>query len=261
MTALNDPVPLPDAVHSLFRFLLEATHSQDGALLARYYDPKSQPSERLRAFDARGQVLEAPVPFARTLAATVVSMQEPCVMEHLEQTAAGGSVQLQPFEHNRRSLLAVPLSVAPGIHVVLELFDKQGPAGGVVAFTEADQRLLRSAGGIATELLRQALAHQQMNQVLWNAMAGALKASEGVVASLGGDPAARLQEPPPVAVLDQLRQGLSATPGNAVDADESLRLAEAVRVLALRHGAVAVRHCTQLVEQLRELLDTVSGAS
>ena len=32
---------------------------------------------------------------------------------------------LQPFEKNRRSLLAAPLAVAPGIHVVLELFDKQ----------------------------------------------------------------------------------------------------------------------------------------
>ena len=100
-------------LRGLFRFLLEATHASDGVLLARFYDPQSQPVERLRAYDARGQTLAAPlVPFARTLAATVVSMQEPCAMEHLEQTATAGGVQLQPFERNRRSLLAVPLTVA-----------------------------------------------------------------------------------------------------------------------------------------------------
>ena len=34
---------------------------------------------------------------------------------------------------------------------------------------------------------------------------------------------------------------------------DTLRLAEAVRVLALRHGAPAVRHCTDMVESLRRL--------
>ncbi len=260
--ALNDPVPLPDAVRGLFRFLLEATHAQGGVLLARHYDTSSQPSERLRAYDVQGDALDAPlVPFARSLAATVVSRQEPCVLEHLEQTAAAGNVQLQPFERNRRSLLAVPLTVAPGVHVVLELFDKRGPGGAAVAFTDADQRLLRAAAGFGTELLRQVLANRQTNQVLLDAVAAALRASDGVTASLGGDVAQRLQEPPPDAVLDQLRQGLRAAPGGAVDADESLRLAEAIRVLALRHGSPALRHCTRLVEQLRELLDAVSGVA
>lgn len=258
--ALNDPVPLTDAVRGLFRFLLEATHASDGVLLARHYDPKSQPNERLRAYDVQGQVLDvALVPFARSIAATVVSLQEPCVMEHLEQTATAGNVQLQPFERNRRSLLAVPLTVATGIHVVLELFDKRGPVGEGVPFTDGDQRLLRSAAGFGAELLRQTLAHKQTHQMLLDAVAAALRASDGVAASLGGSAAERLQEPPPVAVLDQLRQGLSAAPDGAMDADESLRLAEAIRVLALRHGAPAVRHCTRLVEQLRELLDAVCG--
>ena len=49
--------------------------------------------------------------------------------------------------------------------------------------------------------------------------------------------------------MDQLREGLSAAPAPAADAGETLRLAEAVRVLALRHGPAAVRHCTQLVEE------------
>src|SRR5207247_244823 len=75
-----------------------------------------------------GQTLpDASVPFARSIAATVVSLQDPCAMDRLDQTAAAGAMELQPFERGRRSLLAVALPVAPGIQVVLELFDKQIP--------------------------------------------------------------------------------------------------------------------------------------
>jgi hypothetical protein len=57
--------------------------------------------------------------------------------------------------------------------------------------------------------------------------------------------------------MDRLREGLRDTP---VGADETLRLVEAVRVLALRHGRPAVEHCARLVESLRELLDAVTDA-
>jgi hypothetical protein len=57
--------------------------------------------------------------------------------------------------------------------------------------------------------------------------------------------------------MQQLREGFSATP----DAEGTLRLAEAVRVLAVRHGPAAVRHCIQLVESLRTLLDEATGTS
>jgi two-component system, NtrC family, nitrogen regulation response regulator NtrX len=40
-----------------------------------------------------------------------------------------------------------------------------------------------------------------------------------------------------------------------------LRLAEAIRVLALRHGAPAVQHCIRMVDSLRALLDNVTQAS
>ena len=60
-------------------------------------------------------------------------------------------------------------------------------------------------------------------------------------------------DPTPSAVLEQLKEGLSANAGP--DAGETLRLAEAVRVLALRHGTAAVCHCTEMVESLRRLLD------
>src|SRR3989441_12475419 len=51
--ALNDPVPLPEAVSSLFRFLLRTTGARDGILLARSYDPGRQPAEIIRVYDAR----------------------------------------------------------------------------------------------------------------------------------------------------------------------------------------------------------------
>src|SRR5947208_1202247 len=56
--ALNDPVPLPRAIHSLFRFLLETTRARDGVLLVHGYDPGREPAEVCRVYDTAGQVLE-----------------------------------------------------------------------------------------------------------------------------------------------------------------------------------------------------------
>jgi two-component system nitrogen regulation response regulator NtrX len=44
-----------------------------------------------------------------------------------------------------------------------------------------------------------------------------------------------------------------------MDGGAALELAEAVRVLALRHGPAAVRHCTHLVTSVRGLLDELTG--
>lgn len=272
--ALNDPVPLPEAVRSLFRFLLRATGARDGVLLVRSYDAERQPAETFQVYDATGAALAVDlVPFARSVAGSAVSLQEPCAMARLDQAAAAGTVELQPFERGRRSLLAAPMNVAPGIHVVLELFDKQDPSPvtplpsegrgvtgeGGAAFTEADHRLVGAAADFGAEMLRQALAERQTHQVLLDAVAAALGASDSVAESLRGTTSQRLEQPPPAAVLDRLRESLSATPGRALDADETLRLAEAVRVLALRHGPPAVQHCIRLVEDLRKLLDSVTG--
>jgi hypothetical protein len=96
--------------------------------------------------------------------------------------------------------------------------------------------------------------------VLFDAVAAALGASETLTESLQGTASQRLEQPPPAAVLEQLRRGLGTTPGTPVDADETIRLVEAVRVLALRHGRPAVEHCVRLVEGLRNLLDNVTGS-
>ncbi len=246
--ALNDPVPLPEAVGSLFRFLLRTTGARDGVLLVRSYDAARVPAETCRVYDSTGTPLTTElVPFARSVAGTVVSLQEPFAMSHLDETA--GALELQPFERGRRSLLAAPMSVAAGVQVVLELFDKDG------AFTEADRHLVGAAADFGVEMLRQALAQRQTHQVLFDAVEAALGASDSVVESLTGG----LEQPPPTSVMDSLREGLRETPNAPVDAEETLRLAEAVRVLAVRHGAMAVRHCTRLVESVRELLDSVTG--
>jgi two-component system nitrogen regulation response regulator NtrX len=261
--ALNDPVPLPEAIRSLFRFLLRGTRARDGVLLVRSYDADRQPAEICRAYNADGTALDAPlVPFARSVAGTAVSMQEPCAMSQLEQAAAAGTLELQTFERGRNSLLAAPLALAPGIHVVLELFDKQGaPDGAPASFTDDDHRLVGAAADFGAEMLRQALAERQTHQVLLDAVAAALGASDSVSQTLGQSKAERLESPPSEEVLDRLRAGLSATAGAPVAPEASLRLAEAVRVLALRHGPSAVEHCTRLVESLRELLDAMAGGS
>lgn len=176
-------------------------------------------------------------------------------MARPDEAAAAGAVELQPFEKGRASLLAVPLSVAPGVQAVLELFDKER------GFTDTDRRLVSSAAGLGVELLRQALAERQTHRVLFDAVEAALGASDSVAQTLRGTPEQRLCEPPPGAVLQTLRDGLETNLGAAVDAEETLRLVEAVRVLALRHGPSAVRHCRKLTENLRELLDEATGTA
>jgi hypothetical protein len=71
----------------------------------------------------------------------------------------------------------------------------------------------------------------------------------------------RAEAPPPASVMATLREGLGADANAVVDADSTLRLIEAVRALAVRHGANAVDHCTRLVVDVRRLLDGVSGSA
>ncbi len=260
--ALNDPVPLPAAIGSLFRFVMQATGAEDGVLLVRHYDAHAQPADTCRAYDSYGEPIDLPlVPFARSLAASVTSMQEPCVLTGLDQAARASQVDLQPFEKGRRCLLAAPMLVSADTLAVMELFDKQSSGGKEEEdFTEADQRLLGAAAGFGAEMLRQALAGRQTQRVLLDAVAVALGASDSVARTLqgrgaSGEGRARLEEPPTSAVMDQLRSGLSATMPTTVPAEDSLRLAEAVRTLALKHGPAAVQHCILLVENLRALLD------
>jgi len=261
--ALSDPVPLPQAVASLFRFLLETTRAKDGVLLVRSYESEREPQEICRVYDARGLALSGTwVPFARSIAGSVVSLQEPYTINRLQETTQSGNVELQPFEKSRSSLLAAPLAVGHGINVVLELFDKQGPTGEVLpsGFTDSDRRLVAVAAELGTAMMRQALSERQMHQVLFDAVGAALHAGDSLVDSMKGSQGDRLEEPPNDRVLQQLREGLTAHGVRGQSCEETLELAEAIRVLALRHGQAGVRHCIHLVESVRDLLDHVTGS-
>ena len=122
-------------------------------------------------------------------------------------------------------------------------------------FTEADRQLAAAVADFGGEMLRQALAERQMHRVLFDAVEAALGAGDSMAQSLDGS-TPRPDDPPPAAVLQRLREGLD---GEVVDAETTLRLAESIRVLAVRHGASAVGHCIRLVESLRQLLDEMAG--
>jgi ActR/RegA family two-component response regulator len=250
---LNDPVPLPDAVRSLVQFLLRMTGATAGVLLVRHYDPARQPAETVRVYDDQGADLAAElVAFPRSLAGSAVSMQQPCVMNDLARD--GASLSLNSFEKAHRSLLAMPMMVAPGLHAVLELFDKRS---GI--FTDDDVRLVGPAAELGTELLRQALGQKDMHRLLFDAVGAALRASADVADTLPGTSAQRLSQPPPIQVLDQLRRGLDAAgTDRALDPGQSLRLAEAIRVLALKYGTGALEHCLELVQSTQRLLDATT---
>lgn len=245
--ALNEPVPLTAAVQALFRFLLESTGSPDGALVVRHAPPDGP--EVMAAYGADGRRLDTgEVAFARSLASCLVSLQEPSVMTDFSPDGMGG-MELMPFERGRAAVLAVALPVGGSAQVVLELFDKP-------AFTDADKRLVSATSEVAAELLRQAMAERQTQRLLFDAVDAALKATDVVRDTITTPPPAA---PPARDIMEKLKRGLSSDANAVTDADTGLRLIEAVRELAVRHGPPAVDHCLRVVESLRLLLDTTHG--
>jgi len=249
----HDPVPLPAAVHTLFRFLLRATGATDGILLVRHYDDQGQ--DETTAYAPNGAVLPAvQVPFHRMLAASVATMQDPAIMNHFQPEV--GLVDLLPWEEGRRSILAAPVRLGPGLNVVLELFDKP-------AFTEEDRRLVATAAELGSDLLKQALAERQTQRLLFDAVEGALEASAAMQATLSDAtrPTATTPSEPvaTAAALDRLRAGLAQDPNALADAETTLAFVQAVHTLAQRHGPAALTHCLKLVQDLNRLLDELMG--
>ena len=98
--------------------------------------------------------------------------------------------------------------------------------------------------------------------MLVGALAAALEASDRIASTFGAagtDGPSKTDEPPPAQVLDRLRQGLSAAAGDPALAQARVELAESIRVLGLKHGIPALRHCQRLVDDLRELLNGITG--
>ncbi len=239
---LNDPVPLPEAVKALLRFVLRVTGAKDGAVVVHH--AAKDGTESIAVFGPNGEPLPCPArPFGRTLAAAAVSAGEVCLAVH---PATDGTVDLFPFESNRSSILVAPLRVGAGIHAVLEMFDK-------AEFTSADKSLAASAAEVGADLLRQALAERQTHRLLADAVEAALAASQTVTTTLASS------DGPPAAVMDKLRAGLAADPTATLDAETGLKLVEAVRRLADRHGTNAVEHCIRTISSLHRLLDEQVG--
>src|SRR5947209_287484 len=93
--ALREPVPVTEAVRGLFRLLRRETHARTGVLLARAYDA-GRDAETCRAYADDGALVPGDlVPFARSLAGSVVAMQQPCRVDDLGAAAAGGAFDLQ----------------------------------------------------------------------------------------------------------------------------------------------------------------------
>jgi ActR/RegA family two-component response regulator len=245
--ALNDPVPLPRAVAGLSKFLCRVTGAKDGVLVIRSAGADGS-FGTYKTYAASGEPLEAElVPFERSIAATALSFGEPCVMND----AAAVNVESQPFERGRSALLAAPLAVGAGVQAVIELFDKPG------GFRDDDRRLATAAAEIGAELLRQALAERVARRTLFDAVAAALEATRRI-AEDDRRPASGEPGSPPTAVLDRIRSDLATAPGPVASGEAALRLAEAVRGLAVRHGPQAVDHCIRMVTSLGELLDSLS---
>jgi two-component system nitrogen regulation response regulator NtrX len=246
--ALNEPVALPDAIRSLVRFLMQVTRAQDGLLLVRHYDAHRQPAEIVRVYDADGRSVTGDgVPFARSVAGSAASLGEPSMMNDL-QAIPTGAIELQVFERSHRNLLAVPMNVASGTQVVIELFDKP------IGFNADDQHIARTAADLGTELMRQALGQRQSHALLFDAMAAVLKVSDDMLQS------APTSAQPPPQVIERLRAGLTSASDDSAHAETTLRLAEAIRTLTAKHGQPALEHCLALVEHTKVLLDRATGA-
>ncbi len=245
--ALHDPVPLPTAIRSLFAFLSRITGATGGVLVV-------YTGETSRAYDAEGRPMEgAVVPVNRSLAGWVLGMQEPALLDRPDRLAADGSVELQAFERGVRQILAAPITMSPGVQVVLELLDKKDDPG----FTESDRELVRASAELGGELLRQALAEHQTHRLLSDAMSAAMHVGDEVARTMS--PISGGTDAPTDVVLEQLQRGLREGQDGGPDAQTTIRLAESIRVLAVRYGPSAVDHCLRLIEDLRRLLDEVSG--
>jgi ActR/RegA family two-component response regulator len=249
---LNDPVPIPAAIRSLFQFLIETTGATDAVLLVRSYETERDPPEINRVYDRHGALLDVAMePFASSLVGGAVSMQDVCLWQRPDGQMPAGVV-LQSFERQRQNILAAPMTVAPGIQAIIELFDKPG------GFVPADKRAVRVGVAVGAELLRQAFAERQSQRILIDAVHAALGASESLTASMqqGGEPPAT--EAPSAVALNSLRENLQKQLGPGVDSEEVLRLLHAVRDLATTHGPAALRHCQQIIENTSAFLAQVS---
>ncbi len=91
-SALNDPVPLPQAIAGLFRFVIRGTGAADGVLVVRQFTGDVA-TDRVWSGDGKPLAGEL-IPFADSIAAGVIGMQQPFALSRENIATAG---RLQPF--------------------------------------------------------------------------------------------------------------------------------------------------------------------
>jgi DNA-binding NarL/FixJ family response regulator len=259
--AWNEPAALPEAVRTIVEFLIHQTSARDGVLLLRNIQADGAPQDG-RVYDRAGRALDVvPIAFNRSIAAGAVSLGRPAAMANLRTDAIG--VELQPFERDRRSILAVPVSAGPQTQVVVELFDKLDARGAIDAsgFSSSDEHSAAQAIPLAAGLLGQAVAEKQTRDLLVEAVSAALDEAERLGRSLGPAESGTASEDPPQLVLDEVRRSLEQAGEDPLSTPAVIQLLEAVRALARRHGPAAIEHCTKLANDLRQLLDRQAGGT
>ena len=247
--ALNDPVPLPRAVAGLSRFLCQITGAKDGVL--------DRPLRRKR-WDRRD------LSGLRRGRRTDGSEPGP-----VRPIGRGDGPQLRRAVRDERLAPRPTSSCSRSSAAGRRCWRRRwrsgpacrrcwncstGPAGSATRTAGS----ATAAAEIGAELLRQALAERATRRTLFDAVAAALDATQTTDGRRTGRLADRPTGPPPAAVLDRLRADLESARSPAVGGEATLRLAEAVRELAVRHGEPAVEHCIRLVQSVRELLDRLS---
>ncbi len=240
----QDAVPVPAAVRDLLHLAVRATQASDGFLVVHRGGNESIPPT-LWIFDRQHDApATADVPFRSTLAAAALAQQGPLIVEPPQED---GLVQLLPPEQGRQNLLVVPLRAGEQVAGALELADK--PLGG---FTAADREMATLVAEAAAELLRRALAEQDSQRLLLDALGAALQASERLHAQLdGGQPAAT--------ILQRLQHTLIQEGGLPRDAEMLLPLLEELRRLSQQYGPAVVAYCAQSIAALRRFLEEVLG--
>ncbi|MGL4421932.1 MAG: response regulator, partial [Gemmataceae bacterium] len=241
----HEPVPLPQALRTLFRLLNQGIEAPTSAFVVCQTKPNEP--ERWNAWDTDGQpiALGVAVPFAQSLVAMAASLQAAAIMNEFG-TANLAGVTLFPHETGRKTLLAVPLNLGTGVHGLLELFDKPH-------FTEADRGLAVAAAEVGAELLKQLLAEGQTQKLLTDAIESALQATAEVTQQMHSGP-----DLPPE-VLQSLRNTLGHDTHALLPPDTTLELIRSLRRLAERHGPPAVHHALRGLESLERMLDEYHG--
>ena len=261
---LSSGIAPSESLRALLQFAQDIFETQQGVLLVRHSKMETSSASSavhaqgksnranvcdfsLDLFDMEGRrMATANVPFAETLAATALAMQEVCVLANLKDMVPPG-VTLQPYELAHENVVVVPVPLEPPRAAVLEVFDT--PLGRHELGTR-ERTLVRHFQALARAVLEQLLAERQLHAAVWRALQVALQAgtaSSPKSVTVAAQPAvwARLQH------AIQQPELLPENPRELVE------LAWQLRELLRRYGPPALQFCRQLLEQLEQLLSRV----